>query len=211
MKPQYIRKIDRLKSRPDFYIPVGKYGNKKIRLRVLTENDLEDKFVISNLSRWRDKHSYWFGGKFKITHARTKKWLRDLVLKKADRILFMIEDQNGKGYGHLGFNRYIPADNSCELDNVIRGIEDIHGLMTDCVKVIVAWGFKNLDFDKLHLITFKDNEKAVNLYKRSGFRIVGTIPLKQVKHDGEISWKEIARDEKIKPQRFYVRMKFKKV
>lgn len=207
-KPSYLTKIFHLKNRPGFLIPVKKYGDKLISLRVLTMEDMSNNRLVDKLSSWRRKHSYWFGGEFKITRSRTKKWIKELVVEKPDRILFVIEDQFGKYYGHLGFNRYRSFDNSCELDNVVRGEEEISGLMTDCVDKLVKWGLKNLPISKLFLITFGDNQRAINLYRRNGFKIIRKIPLALKKHNGETAWEVIKKGEKEKPGRFYVRMKY---
>lgn len=209
MMSKYIKKLKTLKVSHEFSISVKTIGDKKVKLRVLTAKALSSKKTIHNLAIWRDKNSYWFGDKFKVTNARTKKWLRELVLQKEDRILFMIEDSFGKQYGHLGFNRYNGEDNSCELDNVVRGIDEIPGLMTDCVKSILRWAFKNLGIDYIYLTTFADNDKAVGLYRRCGFKIKGKIPLKDVKHNGNFSWQQIDEKEKKKSQRYYLRMKLK--
>ncbi len=205
--PFYLTKLFRLKSKLGFCIRVKSYGEKSIELRVLTADDLANDYLIDKLSAWRRKHQYWFGGQFKISRTRTKVWLKNLVLEKADRILFVIEDDHGKIYGHLGFNRYRAWDNSCELDNVVRGEEGISGLMADCTSKILSWGKKNLKIDKIFLITFADNLKAVNLYKRSNFKTIRKIPLVLTRHDGESSWEVLKRGKK-KPQRYYVRMKW---
>lgn len=205
----YLDSLRKFKHKPGYSISVKKYDGKSIKLRVLTLDDLVDVDLIDKLSGWRRKHSYWFGGQFKISRVRTRKWLKNLVLLKPDRILFIIEDSDGKRYGHLGFNRFRLRDNSCELDNVVRGKNEIAGLMTDCVETIVAWGFKNLAIDSLFLTTFFDNEKAVNLYTRCNFKKIRKIPLIKIEHEGELQWEPVRLGYKGKPQRYYLRMKFK--
>ena len=205
----YLTKLRELKNKPGFSIKVKKYNNKSIVLRVLTYEDLKNRTVIQNLSDWREKHSFWFGGGFKVTNARTRKWLKDLVLDKDDRILFMIEDQEGNSWGHLGFNRFDPKDNSCELDNVVRGTSGISGLMTDCVEAIVKWGFGNLKIENMYLSTYLDNKKAIALYKRCGFVQIGKVPLKRIRRDGELVWVEAEKESKTGARRYFAKFKFK--
>lgn len=203
---KYAKKLRELKSCSNFSIGVGKYDEHIIKLRVISRKDLANKKLISNFSAWRERESHWFSQNFKVTHVRTKKWLDKLVVNNSDRVLFAIE--NGKCYGHLGFFRYRKNDNSCELDNVVRGVSDIPGLMTDCVRILVTWGFENLGIDKMFLTTFTDNTRALNLYKRCGFKTIGKIPLKKIRKNNEIHWIKIPRSEMQNAKRFYVRMKY---
>lgn len=206
---KYARKIKELKNRPNFSIKVGKYDSKLIKLRVINHRDLRNKNLIQKLSNWRAVNSQWFANIFKVTTERTKKWLRDLVINNPDRILFAIEDNNGKIYGHLGFYRYRAWDNSCELDNVVRGIRGFPRLMTDSVNRLIKWGFENLGIDVLYLTTFDDNLRAINLYKRCGFKKIRKIPLVKMRKNNELQWVKILSRERNKAQRFYARMVLK--
>ncbi|MEK7581036.1 MAG: GNAT family protein [Patescibacteria group bacterium] len=202
----YSSKINALKKRPKFVIKVGKIHSIIIFLRVINNADVENKILIKNIALWRRREAFWFGDTFKVTVKRTKKWLKDLVIDNQDRILFAIEDEYGRFYGHLGFYRYRRRDNSCELDNVVRGLKNIPGLMTTCVTTLVSWGFKNLNIDRLYLITFNDNVRAVNLYKRCGFKTVRKIPLMETVVNGDVKWVKLPKSANGVADRSYVRM-----
>lgn len=209
MSSKYAKKIKELKNKSNFSIYVKKYGSKEIKLRVISNKDLNNKKLISSLTRWRGRESFWFAQQFNVTYMRTRKWLEDLVIKNPDRILFAVEDDKGKLYGHLGFYRYRARDNSCELDNVVRGLQEISGLMTDCVNALVKWGFENLGVDVLYLTTFDDNLRAISLYKRCHFKKINKIPLKKIRKNNELQWVKIPNRQREKAKRFYARMVFK--
>lgn len=204
----YIKKLNELKNKPSFLIKLQKFDSTPIYLRVVTTRDLDNKSLVRKLSTWRRKNELWFPRIFKVTDKRTRNWLQNFVIDKPDRILFMIEDDNGKTYGHLGFYRYKPQDNSCELDNVIRGLKTMPGLMTHCIDSLIKWGYSNLKIDTFYLTTFADNKKAVNLYERCNFRKIDRlIPLKRVRDGNEVAWEEIGDGKMAKAQRYYLRMK----
>lgn len=191
----YTKNVKSAKESSGLKIPVTTIDNLSISLRPVNKSDILNIDLIKNLAKWREKYSQWFPSQFKVTVEGTKKWLRDLVLNNPDRILFLIEDSLGNIYGHLGFYRYNKGDNSCELDNVVRGIEDIPGLMTKSVEVLIKWGFENLGISKLFLSVFANNKKAIDLYKRCGFREFETIPLKKVVKNNSIYWEEVGRNQ----------------
>ena len=209
MGSEYHKKIKELKDKSNFAISVKKYDSTAIKLRVISTKDLNNKNLVNNLTKWRSRESFWFSQQFKVTSARTKKWLGDLVINNPDRILFAVEDNAGKLYGHLGFYRYRTQDNSCELDNVVRGSKDIPGLMTDCVNCLIKWGFKNLEVSVIYLTTFDDNLRAANLYKRCGFKKIRKIPLKKIRKNDELQWVKIPNKLRGQAQRFYARMALK--
>lgn len=206
---KYAEKIKDLKNQSSFSINIGKYNSKLIKLRVINHTDLKNRTLIHKLSDWRTRDSHWFANIFKVTVKRTKKWLRDLIINNPDRILFVIEDNNGKIYGHLGFYRYRARDNSCELDNVVRGEKDFPGLITDCVNILIKWGFKNLGISRLYLTTFDDNLRAINLYKRCKFKKTRKIPLVKIRKNNELQWVKIPYRERGRAKRFYARMVLK--
>lgn len=205
---KYASTLSRIKNSSNFSLKVKKYGKSDIKLRTISSKDLVNKRLVRHISNWRRRESYWFSQQFKVTFEGTRKWLDKLVINNPDRVLFVIEDRGGKYYGHLGFFRYRARDNSCELDNVVRGVADIKGLMTDSVQALVKWGFENLGISQMYLTTFADNQRAVNLYMRCGFKITRKIPLKKIKKNNEIHWLKIPRSGMSKAKRFYVRMKY---
>lgn len=204
----YKKTIRGVKNKKDFSIPLSNKGGLTIELRPVQKKDIEDEKIVSALASWRKKHARWFPSQFKVTQSGTRQWLANLVVNQADRVLFLIEDSRGKIYGHLGFWRYDAKEKSCELDNVVRGINDFPGLMTKSVKTLVRWGFKNLGIKKLYLTVFADNQKAIELYKRCGFAEFKNIPLKKVVRDGSIYWEKT--DDNKKAQRYNLRMIYEK-
>lgn len=206
MNSTYVKKIEQVKGDPNFRLLLGKFGKNRLILRPVGSKDLKNRVLIACLADWRRKYSMWFPGQFKVTLNGTRAWLDKLVVGNPDRILFVIVDEKGKVYGHLGFYRYDSRNKSCELDNVVRGSNDFPGMMTMACKQLTIWGFDNLSIKKLYLTVFADNERAITLYKRCGFKEMKKIPLKKVTKDNGVYWEEAAKNDKV--QRYNLRMKY---
>src|SRR3989344_4601294 len=64
-------------------------------LHVVSQVMLKDAQTIKLMSKWRVKHEKWFPSQFRVTYTGTKRWIVTQLLKKKDRILFMVEDLSG--------------------------------------------------------------------------------------------------------------------
>jgi RimJ/RimL family protein N-acetyltransferase len=172
--------------------------------------------TIRLLTEWRNEFFDAYFDKFTATEDRTKKWLKEQVMEKADRILFIISI-DGKKIGHIGVNRYIQKNNSAAIDNVLRGIrKDYPGLMKNASIAIMKWMFDELGLTKITFEAWSDNYKAINLYTSLvGFRLVSKIPFRRsftdegwewikmtLKTDDDYGQRYILRGE-IKPEEFY--------
>lgn len=63
---------------------------------------MQDDFLISLLTKWREENAFAYPTKFKVTVDGTKKWLKEQVLDNPSRILFLVVDKQGKWIGHVG-------------------------------------------------------------------------------------------------------------
>ncbi len=87
-------------------VPVGDW--------ILTDDEL-----ISRLALWRARAMDMFLAQFESTAAKTKVYLREYSIARDDRILFMIETEEGF-VGHIGLANI--EDSTAEIDNVMRGV-----------------------------------------------------------------------------------------
>ena len=171
----YHEKIKELKNNSSVNFTKITIDNNDIILRVVTDSDK----TIELLTNWRNKFWDAFPVKFTATKDGTKKWLREQVYDKSDRILFLII-LNDTEIGHIGTYRYNSIDNSAQIDNFVRSIQgSVPGLMETVTKFMIKWMFNDLHLSKVSLKVFSDNFKAINLYERCGMVTVGMIPLKQ--------------------------------
>lgn len=193
-------------------LTVPLHNGKKLRLYVVTKNLIERDDVISTLAEWRDKANIWFPSQFPVTIEGTKKWAREQLLNKSDRILFFVEIAGGNDgpFAHVGLYRFDYENRTCEIDNIIRGknIQATKGGVTIALQAMIDWAFTNLGFTALYLQVFSDNKRAIALYKRLGFGEDNRVPLIKKVDSKVISWIEPKPGKNIEQiTRYFVRMK----
>jgi perosamine synthetase len=162
---------------------------------------------IKLLAKWRDAASAWFPSQFKVTEEGTRRWYSEQVIQAPDRILFMVETAQGVPVGHLGLFRFEFNDRTCEIDNVIRGRDDVWlGAMTLATLALRDWTFDTLAVRNLCLRVFSDNERGIALYERCGFKETWRIPLRRVVEGEERRWLETPYARPGETQRYFVTM-----
>lgn len=159
--------------------------------------------IVAKLANWREKFYDAFPSRFQVTLEGTANWLQKQVIENDDRFLFLIKE-NSNILGHLGFFRFNKEENSCEIDNVVKGVDGYSGLMTTALREVIEFAFNKLRLSKLSLRVFSDNERAIRLYKNCGFKEQKLIPLLREGTDEIYSWQECENPSKA--QRFFLQM-----
>jgi transketolase len=187
-------------------IPVVQNGKKIAQLRLITKSMLSDDKIIKLLTKWRSEHQDAFPSQFKVTHAGTKKWGQAQLLNLPDRTLFFLETLDGRPFAHMGLFRFNYKEKSCEIDNVVRGVDLLPGSMTAALQALIKWTLTVLEVKIIYLQVFSDNEKAINLYRRCGFVGVKKKPLKKIVESGIIRFVDITIPKE-KADRYFLVMK----
>lgn len=192
-------------------LPIIANGAPQGRLRPVTFDALQNKETVQLLGEWRSASQQWFPAQFPVTFDGTKKWLENQVLKTNDRILFMAEDNPGAVFGHVGLFRFDYKKESCELDNIIRGKEQIlpGGMLLAC-KTLVTWAFNSLRIKVIYLRVASDNRKALKLYEKIGFREIQRTPLMKVVDRDLIRWIDVIGQPYYEVERYFVTMKLER-
>lgn len=199
---EYKKKVEKmlygLKRRKDVDVPAliatPLPNGKILKLKVITDKHVLDDDQIKRLALWRDRVNTWFPSQFIVTHEGTKKWAKEMLMEKADRILFfMYLDNDDEPFGHVGLYRFNYKYKTTEIDNVIRGVrkKGTEGAMTVGLKAFINWTFAYLGVQELRLQVFSDNFKAITLYERVGFREIKRVPVVRRRKEGIVLWEEI--------------------
>ena len=165
--------------------------------------------LIQLLGRWRKENPSLSESIFEITDKRTENWLDNLIINRDDRLLFLIDSVDNLHIGHIAYSSFNYIDKSAEIDCVLRGVKNAcPGLMTYAVKTMLKWGYSEFKIKKFYLSTSKDNTKAIDLYKRCGFKIIKEIPL--VRHEllNEVRWDPSEEENVIESEKYAVKMKY---
>ena len=167
----------------------GEHGGTTFSLVLLTADKASDLELMRLLSDWRSAHEQWFQAIFKITVEGTARWYRNQLIETPDRLLFLVESA-GRYLGHAGLFRFDFGDDSCEIDNIVRGAAGRPGIMEAAIEVMMAWGERELGIRGYRLQTFADNARALKLYERLGFREISRKPLVSKQSGERIEWVE---------------------
>jgi len=180
-------------------------------LKPVLDDRIEDNSkIIEFITKWREYYKENFLTQFKVTEERTKNWLKNQVIKKDNRILFMVKTIEEELAGHLGVIFFEKGDFVCELDNVVKALDcKTPGIMTYAVKTLTDWLFNFLGMEKIFLRVFSDNLKAQALYLRCGFSKVKEIGLKKEIQEDSIRYVELSEIDTQLPDKILYIMELK--
>lgn len=144
---------------------------------------------VSTFSRWRSENPSLSNSVFQVTDERTRNWLDHMVLPSKDRLFFFIDDLNNRHLGHIALSRFNYETESGFVDSVLRGeLCDIPDLMYHTIMTLQKWMIERLKCKRIFLVTNVDNVRAIKLYTRCGFKIIGKQPLYRKKMENETRW-----------------------
>lgn len=178
-----------------------RYGELHYSLILITKDIISDPKILRLLSIWRKRNEKWFPTQFKITYKRTRSWLDMGVIHKVDRLLFMI--RVGEHYiGHVGLFRFDFKRNMCEIDNILRGRKEYPGIIESAIEHMMNWGKLRFQLSKYSLQTSSDNDKAIDLYTKLGFKETKRVPLLYNKTNDGGEWVNAPRNYGKKIKRY---------
>jgi len=195
----------------DLVIPVYDNSSSKIADLVPINVDMEENDeAIKLLARWREENADAYPTQFKVTEEGTKKWLRTQLIERKDRILFFIQSLDNMRIGHLGLSEFDFSEQSCEIDNVVRGRKTMmKGIMTLALNTLLNWSVSKLELKRVYLRVFLDNERAIALYKRCGFKELAKIPLRRIEEKDIIKFIDIEDNSFDSADRYFLKMIWK--
>lgn len=155
-----------------YLVPIGAffYGNQNI---------------IKSMGAWRAAHQYAYPSRFQVTDAGTEKWLKAAVIDNQNRLLFLIQDANGKNLGHIGLLKLDEV--RCEIDNVLRGESDSPGIVSAALAELEKFAYEELGLENLELRVIETNTHAVQFYLKHGYKEIKKIGLANAGSDSEIN------------------------
>ena len=152
--------------------PIRKIAGKKTTLRVLGKRDLgksliwlKDPSVNMFLSHSFDDY----------TRDQEIKWF-EFIKNSNNDVVFAIEDKNTNLYiGNCALHKIDWENKTCEMGIVI-GEKDYwnKGYGSDAVRSILNFAFFDLDLKSIKLEVYRYNRRAINVYKKSGFKLIIT-------------------------------------
>ncbi|MEM6812437.1 MAG: GNAT family N-acetyltransferase [Pseudomonadota bacterium] len=186
-------------------------GQKMGYLLPIGEEHKNNDEIIKLLSNWRENSQKYFPSQFKVTEEGTKNWLQKALIEAADRILYLVYDERDKPVGHVGLFRFDYQNQSCELDNIVRGDDSASkGIMTIACNALMQDSFSRYGLDKMYLRVFSDNDRAISLYKNLGFQEIQRVPMTKQEENDQVVWLPYMDSPYKKVDRYFTTMEIGK-
>jgi RimJ/RimL family protein N-acetyltransferase len=148
-----------------------------------------DAHLIDTVARWRERNMAAYPTQFPVTTAGTAVWLQDRVLAVRDRVMFLVVEPGGTPVGHVGLSEALNDERAVRLDNIMRG-EDRGppGTMSASLTALIRWAQEMLAPRTIWLKVFSDNDRAIQFFRRAGFREHGLQPLRALVHGDRLEY-----------------------
>lgn len=141
------------------------------------------------LTEWRNCFVQSFLTEFPATESRTAKWLTEIVEPNDNKILFMVDDLNGRTFGYMGLDFINWETGYGEADAIVRGEEAPPGTMKIALQTLLSWALGQLGLRSLGVRVRSDNT-ALEFYRKVGFSEERRVPLRRVDELDMIRWVE---------------------
>jgi len=174
------------------------YHGEFVTLRALEMSDLDDILRFQNTLELR----LLLGPPIARSREDMEEWLRKVSVwhpwRDGHLYLAICEKTSGRFLGGAALQDILLPHNRAELSISIYDPNDRgKGFGTDAVKVLLSVGFHILGLNSIYLDTMEDNEQAIRVYEKIGFKRVGVLretEFMEGKHKGLLIM-DILRDE----------------
>lgn len=174
---------------PVLSLPVGRPVEAVLRPVATREGDMNAEDVRL-LTEWRNRNVRWFLTEFRATEERTKRWLTKIVGPDDTRILFMLDDPEGRTLGYIGLAFIVWEHASVELDAVVNGGEVNPWMMSRAARTLIDWAREQLGLPYVRGRIRSDNRALKFALRSLGAREMKRVPLRRVEEAGMTRWVE---------------------
>lgn len=108
-----------------------------------------------------------------ISLKEEEEWINNLPKRKSDKV-FSIDTSEGKHIGNTGLHQIKKEDRNAVL-GVFIGNKNYwnKGYGKDVITTLLNYGFNKLKLHRVDLSVYDYNKRAINLYKKLGFKTEG--------------------------------------
>jgi RimJ/RimL family protein N-acetyltransferase len=139
-------------------------------LRPVEERDLD------LLACWRndpDNRQFFFSTAL-IYPDGQKKWF-DALIADRSRVLFIIENREGKPVGMIGLGKIDARNQECEGGPIVVAKEERqHGYAEEAIELLLKYAFEELNMNRFYCYCYPFN-RVVELMKMFGFKEEGVL------------------------------------
>ena len=185
LPPAFYRRKDRKKVEFDKYLTPweitslkydpevggGSMTTDRINLRPLRKNDSHLLYQwITDRDLVRFNSAY-----FPVSESDHGAWIEKMMRKHTDLVIFVVEENEGKkAIGTCQLFNINWVHRNAELKIRIGDTKSLDkGYGSEAVSMLTRFGFNDLNLHRIYLQVFASNQRAVNAYKKCGFKQEG--------------------------------------
>jgi RimJ/RimL family protein N-acetyltransferase len=169
-------------------VPVGMPVRALLR-PLATRPDAMNADDVARLTQWRNRFVTAFLTEFDADDERTATWLAETVRRDDTRVIFMVDDLEGRTVGYMGLAAIDWHSGYFEADSIVRGETAPRGLMGESLQTLMRWAMTQLGLGAPWVRVRSDNP-AVQFYERIGFVEQHRVPLRRREEPGMVTWTE---------------------
>ncbi len=143
---------------------------KKVQIRLLEASDLEQ------IAKWRNQSrvAKWFFNAMPFALSEQERWYQGYLNDPAQR-MFIVENLEGGPIGTLALVNIDQRNQSAELGRIVIGEDDYlgNGFCGDAIRALLRFSFNEMNLNRVYAEVLGDNDTALALYERCGFKREG--------------------------------------
>jgi hypothetical protein len=161
------------------------FSSTKLELRIVPIGDwiLESNQYLIQIVDLRNQNSQGYFYSDPVSLQSTREYFEKTVLPDPSRIWFLILDSESALLGHFGYSNFQPLARSVRLDSVAK-VTTAEVRMADVLKDSFSSFLPEFKVRKIDLEVLCSNNKAVELYKKLGFRTEPESPISKMGKHG---------------------------
>jgi len=158
---------------------------------------------VARLTAWRNRFRTSFLDEFEATEVHTARWLTKVVGPDEGKILFMLDDVDGRSVGYMGLAFIDWSRGSGEGDAVVRGEASSAGTVTHALRTMFVWAQDQLNLREIRGRARSDNP-ALAYFLKFGYTEVKRVPLQRAGEGSEQRWVEGGDDRSLELVHLYL-------
>ena len=143
-----------------------------VHLRTIDAEDL------ARIRGWinREDISSFMGIRTPVSAMEQKSWYEALQRSQDKKVFAIVRTVDSLHIGNVSIDHISARDRNARL-TIFIGEEDFRGkgYGRDAVMATLEYGFQSLGLNKVYLIVHEENDRAIRLYERCGFKREGFL------------------------------------
>ncbi|MFS0749266.1 GNAT family N-acetyltransferase [Oceanobacillus sp. 1P07AA] len=139
------------------------FHSNQIYIREATNNDIGYMISVENNEENKPHILPW-----------TEEQHRETMQEEDSYYLIVVEKITNRNVGFIILKGLTNTNKSIELVRIAIEIKD-KGIGKEALSLIKVWAFNSFEAHRMWLEVKTDNKKAINLYKKEGFTVEGTL------------------------------------